>query len=113
MVVDNQSYTIQFAETAIKDMTDKADDFAHQFRDSSLALSWFQNLNHYISKQMAFFPYKYPIYHFSSEIRSEIRFFTYKNDIVFYSVNEEQKAVIVRLIATKSQDLLQKLNHSL
>lgn len=109
MVVDNQSYTIQFAETAIKDMTDKADDFAHQFRDSSLALSWFQNLNHYISKQMAFFPYK----RFSSEIRSEIRFFTYKNDIVFYSVDEEQKSVIVRLVATKGQDLLQKLNHSL
>lgn len=57
MVVDNQSYAIQFAETAIKDMTDKVDDFAHQFRDSSLALSWFQNLNHYISKQLVFFPY--------------------------------------------------------
>lgn len=105
-----KQYRIRYTETAIRDITEKADYIAQQFRDPLLGLSWYQRLRAAIQNDLSFPPYKYQLYDAAPWREKGVRLFLTKNDVVLYSIDEEDFAVIIRGICTRGQDLTRHLD---
>lgn len=101
----DRRYQIVYAESAIRDMEEKADYISFNFRDPSLAETWYLRLEAEIFNDLTQFPYKYPLYHTQKWGAKGIRQFTFRNDVVLYSVNEEKQLVYILMVCTKGRDL--------
>lgn len=98
-------YEILYTETAIQDMEEKADYISCQFRDSSLALTWYFRLMDAIQEHLTTMPNKYPLYPEEPWAQKGIRQFLFRNDVVLYSVEERCSCVYIRAVCTKGMDL--------
>lgn len=98
-------YEILYTETAIQDMEEKADYISCQFRDSSLALTWYFRLRDAIQEHLTTMPNKYPLYPEEPWAQKGIRQFLFRNDVVLYSVEERCSYVYIRAVCTKGMDL--------
>ena len=58
-----------------------------------------------ILKDLTRFPYKYPLYHVQKWSAKGIRQFTFRNDVILYSVNEKEQIVYIWAVCTKGRDL--------
>ena len=105
-------YKILYTETAIQDMEEKADYIACQFRDQGLALAWYVRLRDAIGENLATLPYKYPLYRQEPWTSKGIRLFTFRNDVILYSVNEQTASVYIRAVCTKGRELSALLSES-
>lgn len=103
-------YRIIYTESAVRDMEEKAGYIFLNFRDSALAERWYLRLRAEIMKDLTRFPYKYPLYHIPKWSTKGIRQFAFRNDVILYSVNEEEQIVYVRAICTRGQDLTAHLD---
>ncbi len=61
-------------------------------------------------EDLAQFPYKYPLYHVPKWSAKGVRQFTFRNDVILYSVDENEQIVYIRAICTKGQDLAAHLD---
>lgn len=99
------TYEILYTEAAIQDMEEKADYIACQFRDSSLALTWYSRIRNSIQENLTTMPSKYPLYPVEPWISKGIRQFMFRNDVILYSVDESHTCVYIRAVCTKGMDL--------
>jgi plasmid stabilization system protein ParE len=104
-VDDITKYNIIYTESALNDIVEKADYIANALHDSKLALSWYTSLRENIQNDLSFFPKKYQLYDISPWKEKEIRQFLTRNDVVLYSVDEENLAVYVYAVVTRGRDL--------
>ena len=100
-----RQYKIIYTETAIRDIEEKADYIAAQFRDPELAETWYLRLRAEIQQDLTTFPRKYPAYHVESCKSKGIRLFRTRNDVVLYSVDDEEHTVYIRGVCTRGRDL--------
>ena len=100
-----QRYKTIYAETAIRDMEEKADYIALQLREPGLAERWYQRLRRDIQQNLSFFPHKYSAYPAEPWISRGIRLFPASNDVILYSVDDTTKTVYIRSVCTRGRDL--------
>lgn len=100
-----RQYKIVYTEAAVRDIEEKADYVAAQFRDSSLAEGWYFRLRTDIQKQLTTLPLKYQIYDVKPWSERGIREYITRNDVVLYSVDEETQQVYIRAVCTRGRDL--------
>lgn len=98
-------YKILYAQTAVKDLEDKADYIAFQLHDPALAQRWYLRLRELIQDGLTTFPLKYPLYDVEPWKERGIRLFLTRNDVVLYSVDLEEQTVYIRGVCTKGRDL--------
>lgn len=98
-------YRIIYTESAIQDMEEKADYISFNLHDPALAEIWYLRLIAEIQEDLTQFPYKYSLYHTQKWRAKGIRQFTFRNDVILYSVNEEEQIVYIRAVCTKGRDL--------
>lgn len=101
----NKTYCIFYTESAIRDMEEKADYISFNLREPSLAEIWYLRLKTEISEDLTRFPYKYPLCHIQKWNSRGIRQFTFRSDVILYSVNEAERLVYIRAVCTKGRDL--------
>lgn len=101
----DKTYRIFYTESAIRDMEEKADYISFNLHEPGLAETWYLRLKTEISKDLTRFPYKYPLYHIEKWSDRGIRQFTFRNDVILYSVNETQQLVYIRAVYTKGRNL--------
>ncbi len=98
-------YEIIYTETAVRDIEEKADYIATQFRDPDLAENWYLRLRTELQDQLSTFPLKYPLYNVEPWYQRGIREYVTRNDVVLYSVDEKISHVYIRAVCTKGRDL--------
>lgn len=98
-------YQIIYTEFAAREIEEKADYIAFNFHDPVLAETWYLRLKAEISNDLTQFPYKYPLYHAKKWSTKGVRQFTFRNDVILYSVNEEKRIVYILSVSTKGRDL--------
>ena len=103
-------YRIAYAESAIRDIEEKADYISVQFRDPNLAERWYLSLRTSIQKQLTTFPHKFQPYNVEPWRKKGIRQYVTNNDVVLYSVDDEAKIVYIRAVCTKGRDLAAHLS---
>lgn len=105
-----QRYRVIYTETAIRDIEEKADYIAAQFRAPELAETWYLRLRAEIQRNLSTFPRKYPVYHVEPWETKDVRLFTARNDVVLYSVDDQERAVYIRGVCTRGRDLAAHLD---
>lgn len=100
-----RQYKISYTETAIQDLEEKADYISCQFRDPALALTWCTRLRDAIQRELKTMPEKYPLYSAEPWRSQGVRLFTFRNDVILYSVDEEHSFVYIRAVCTKGLDI--------
>ena len=100
-----RQYKVSYTETAIQDLEEKADYISCQFQDPALALTWYTRLRDAIQRELRTMPSKYPLYSLEPWHSKGIRLFTFRNDVILYSVDEEHSCVYIRAVCTKGRDL--------
>ena len=101
----SKHFTILYTRSAEEDILAKAEYIEKVFHDSRLAYTWYQRLKNEIQKELTFLPKKYQIYDHSPWKKMEIQEFIFRNDIVMYSVNEENDTVTIHAVFTAGKDL--------
>lgn len=101
----NKKYRIIYTESAIRDMEEKAEYISLGLHDPSLAEKWYMRLRAEILKDLTRFPCKYPLYPVQKWSAKGIRQFTFRNDVILYSVNERERIVYIWAVCTKGRDL--------
>ena len=96
-----RQYKISYTETAIQDLEEKADYISCQFRDPALALTWYTRLRDAIQRELKTMPEKYPLYSVEPWRSQGVRLFTFRNDVILYTVDEEHSFVYIRAVCTK------------
>ena len=86
-------------------MEEKVDYISLNLRDPGLAETWYLRLRAEILKDLTQFPYKYPLYGISKWSAKGIRQFTFRNDVILYSVSEKEQTVYIWAVCTKGRDL--------
>lgn len=105
-----QRYEIIYTETAAQDIEEKADYIAAQFCDLELAETWYFRLKADIQKQLATFPFKFPLYNVEPWNERGVREYVSRNDVILYSVDEKTQRVYIRAVCTKGRDLAAHLS---
>ena len=100
-----RQYKVSYTETAIQDLEEKADYISCQFQDPALALSWYTRLRDAIQRELMTMPGKYPLYSLEPWHSKGIHLFTFRNDVILYSVDDTAKTVYIRGVCTKGRDL--------
>ena len=100
-----RQYKVSYTETAIHDLEEKADYISCQFQDPALALSWYTRLRDAIQRELITMPGKYPLYSLEPWHSKGIHLFTFRNDVILYSVDEGSSCVYIRAVCTKGRDL--------
>ena len=100
-----RQYKISYTETAIQDLEEKADYISCQFRDPALALTWYTRLRDAIQRELKTMPEKYPLYSVEPWRSQGVCLFTFRNDVILYSVDEEHSFVYIRAVCTKGRDI--------
>lgn len=108
----DKEYRIVYTESAVQDMEEKADYISLNLHDPSLAETWYLRLRAEVLKDLAQFPRKYPFYHAEKWSAKGVRQFTFRNDVILYSINEEDHIVYIWAVCTKGRDLTSHLNKS-
>ena len=103
-------YKVVYAESAIRDIEEKSDYIATQFRDPELAEHWYLSLRASIQKQLTTFPHKFQPYNVEPWDQRGIRQYITRNDVVLYSVDDEARVVYIRAVCTKGRDLAAHLS---
>ena len=98
-------YKVVYAESAIRDIEEKADYIAAQFRDPELAERWYLGLRASIQEQLTTFPHKFQLYNVEPWNQHGIRQYITRNDVVLYSVDDEAKVIYIQAVCTKGRDL--------
>lgn len=98
-------YNIVYTEAAIADIEEKADYIAFQLRDPELAETWYQRLRGTILEDLSTFPLKYPLYDAAPWNERVVRYFTARNDVILYSVDEDSRQIYIRAICTRGRDI--------
>ena len=98
-------YKVVYAESAIRDIEEKADYIVTQFRDPVLAERWYQSLRTSIQDQLTTFPHKFQPYNVEPWHQRGVRQYITRNDVVLYHVDDEMRIVYVLAVCTKGQDL--------
>lgn len=98
-------YEIQYTDSAIQDISEKAEYIADHFLDPPLALRWYERLRDEIVSDLTTLPNKYPVYGAASGRHKDVRLFLTRNDVILYSVDEEKRIVYIRNIFTKGKDI--------
>lgn len=98
-------YKVVYAESAIRDIEEKADYIAVQFRDPRLAGRWYLSLRASIQEQLTTFPHKFQLYNVEPWHQRGIRQFITRNDVVLYHVDDERRIIYIWAICTKGRDL--------
>lgn len=100
-----QRYKTIYAETAIRDMEEKADYIALQLREPRLEEHWYPRLRSDIQQNLSFFPHKYSAYPVEPWSSRGIRLFPASGDVILYSVDDPARTVYIRSVCTRSRDL--------
>ena len=106
----NKKYLIMYTESAIRDMEEKVDYISLNICDPGVAETWYLRLRAEILKDLTQFPYKYSLCHIQKWSAKGIRQFTFRNDVILYSVNEKEQIVYIRAVCTKGRDLATHLD---
>lgn len=101
----DKTYQVVYAESAVRDMEEKVDYIAFNLRDPELAETWYMRLRKEILEDLTKFPYKYPLYHIEKWRAKGVRQFTFRNDVILYSVNDEKQTVYIWAVCTKGRDI--------
>ncbi len=105
-----KKYRIFYTETAEEDILAKAEYIEKAYRDSRLAYSWYTRLRAQIEKDLSFLPYKYQMYPAGAWAEKGVREFILRNDIVLYSVDEANTAVMIHTVFTRGKNIAEDLS---
>ena len=97
-------YRITYTRSAVIDIGDKIDYLIFQYNDSELAEIWYRRLVDFLKCNLNSFPYKYPVYDRTKYNKHTVRYLTYRNDIVFFYVDEVASTVYIIAVCTKGRD---------
>lgn len=109
----DRKYRIVYTESAVRDMEEKADYISLNLHDPGLAEIWYLRLRAEILEDLTQFPYKYPLCHVQKWSAKGVRQFTFRNDVILYSVNEKEQIVYIRAVCTKGRNLTVHLDESI
>lgn len=108
-VDDLKQYRIIYTQTAEEDIFSKAEYMASKLHDRRLSLFWYRRLQESIVKDLSYFPYKFQVYDKDPWCEQGIRQYILRNDIILYSVDEDQGAVIIHNVYTRGKNLSEDL----
>ncbi len=103
-------YRIVYTESAVQDMEEKADYISFNLHDPGLAETWYLRLRTEVLKDLTQFPCKYPLYPIQKWSAKGVRQFTFRNDVILYSVDEDKQTVYIWAVCTKGRDLTAHLD---
>ena len=103
-------YSVQYSESAEKDILAKAEYIEKVYRDSRLAFTWYTRLRNQIAKDLSFLPYKYQPYPAGFWAEKGVREYVFRNDIVLYSIDEPGAAVIIHAVFTKGKNIAEDIS---
>lgn len=111
MPVDEiKRYSIQYSESAEEDILTKAEYIEKVFRDSRLAYTWYTRLRDQLSRDLSFLPYKFQLVPASGLAEKGIHEYIFRNDIVLYSIDEANAAVIIHAVFTKGKNISEDIS---
>lgn len=96
-------FEVNFTETALQDMEEKADYIAYDLFAPQSAQRWYEQLRNSVMKYLSEFPEMYPPY--PSKTRQGIRYATFGTDVVLYSVDNAQRRVYVEMVCSNGQNI--------
>ena len=98
-------YSIRYSESAEEDIFAKAEYIEKVYHDSDLAFKWYTRLRNQIAKDLSFLPYKYQPYSAGAWAEKGVREYLSRNDIVLYSIDDTNTAVIIHAVFTKGKNI--------
>lgn len=110
MPVDEcKRYTILYTQTAEEAIFTKAEYIEKAYHDGRLAYKWYERLKTQIQKDLSYLPYKYQVYPAGTWAEQGVREYILRNDIVLYSVDEQNTAVIIHAVFTRGKNISEDL----
>ena len=100
-----QKYQIVVTAEFYQDLRRKSDFITANYHDRTLARTWSKRLLAEIQRDLSAFPEKYPLYQGRRQKDDEIRLLLYRNDVVMYSVSNQEKCVYLHGVCTKGMDI--------
>ena len=100
-----KQYKIVYTEAAEEDIFSKAEYIEKVYRDGRLAYTWYTRLRNQIAKDLSFLPYKYQPYSAGAWAEKGVREYLSRNDIVLYSIDDTNTAVIIHAVFTKGKNI--------
>ena len=104
-----KQYKIAYTEAAEEDIFSKAEYIEKAYHDSDLAYKWYSRLRTQIQKDLSFLPYKYQPYTAGAWAEKGVREFILRNDIVLYSVDEQNATVLIHAVFTRGKNLAEDI----
>lgn len=101
----DERYQIIYTESAVQDLEEKVAYISFHLQEPSLAETWYLRLRTEILSSLCQFPFKFPLYPVETWRAKGIRQFTFRNDVILYSVNKPQRTVYIWAVCTKGRDL--------
>lgn len=96
-------YQIMITPTAKSDLIDIGDYISFILLEPETSIKFIKGLRCSIS-QLQYFPRKFPIIQDIILKKKSIRYMPYKNYFVFYTINENEKRVIILRVGHKSRN---------
>lgn len=100
-----RQYDIIYTKSATQDILEKADYIASQLRENELALKWYHKLREQLQKNLSRFPFMYPAYDREPWKTKGYRLMATANDVILYTVDEENATVHIHAVCTRGRDL--------
>lgn len=106
----SSGYQVFYAESAVRDLEEKAGYISFTLHEPGLAEKWYVRLRRELQEDLTYFPYKYPLCSIERWAQAGVRQLVFRNDVILYSVNEAERRVYIRAVCTSGQDLSAHLN---
>ena len=100
--MSSSPYKLCFSEEAIRDLQDKSLYIFSISGDLHIAVQWENRLRQKIRYTIPVFPHKFPVYGEYNNVA--VRFWPYRNDVVFYICDDTSRTVTIIAIATAGQE---------
>lgn len=98
----NSPYKLYFSDEAIRDLQEKSLYILNISGNLQIAVQWENRLRQKIRNTIPVFPHKFPVYGEYNNVT--VRFWPYRNDVVFYICDDTARTVTIIAIATAGQE---------
>lgn len=101
-------YKLEFLEIAVEDIKQITNYILYNLKNKTAALNFVEYFIK-ITNNLIFFPYGNPIYTVNKTLKHEYRTIRVKNYIIFYTIEEKNKTIIITRIIYRKRNFIDLL----
>lgn len=98
-------FSVRYTRRALRHMREKVDYIRFELCEPDLAEAWITRIHQEITGTLPSFPFMYPQCTDASLQARGVRQFTFRSDIILYTVEEERRMIFIEAVLSKGRDL--------